>query len=330
MLQVVVHADHVVAALELAGELLEAASIGLLDPAEPCRFLDGRTLVEPVERGGRQDFLGSQAEVRVPGPDVQPPLGLGERLDHARPAVVRLGLAGEHRFGRRLAEAVVEVAVVEAQAFLGQPGVLPDVSTSDTPVHRERAGLALHQVRRRHPAAQVCAAARRAVVAPGLVEVLVAVLLVPRRGLLEVLRLALLSGGLLATGGLQPQVGRAQEPRHPQVTRPERGAGEHQQGVRPVRGQRDESPLPVRDQSPDDGRVADDRARDPQRRPLPELLERRRAVAEVVRPGLQPRRDRDVDLRAHVVLDPAHVRDELGRVVGVDLLDELLAHQHGL
>ncbi|GAA3033893.1 hypothetical protein GCM10020000_08990 [Streptomyces olivoverticillatus] len=72
VLQVVVHAHHVVMSGQLAGEFGEGATVGPGDTAMTRRDLDALADVEPVEFGVRVDRPGDGTEVAVAGAHVQP------------------------------------------------------------------------------------------------------------------------------------------------------------------------------------------------------------------------------------------------------------------
>src|SRR5205085_2632534 len=86
--------------------------------------------------------------------------------------------AVEDRLHDLLAEAVIEVAVVELQALEGQPRVLEDMAAGAAPGQGELSGLALDQIAHPDPDRQVARGAPRAGVALGLEE--------PRRVLAQV------------------------------------------------------------------------------------------------------------------------------------------------
>ncbi len=77
VLQVVVHADHVVGAGQAARQVREQAPVGGVDPAPAGGLLHRPAEVEPVEGGVRPALPGGQAEVPVAGAHVEPGPGLG-------------------------------------------------------------------------------------------------------------------------------------------------------------------------------------------------------------------------------------------------------------
>lgn len=173
VLQMVEHAHDVVAGAQPPGDprVGEPAAVGLLDvPGRPC-LLDPPGGVEAVEGRVRVDLPGDGREVPVPGADVEPALRLGVREQRAGcGAVASSAAAGAEEPVGEAVESLVEVPVVEGQSLRAEPRVLEGVGAVRALVDDERAGLALHLVRRPQPGAQPVRAAPGTVRPARLVE----------------------------------------------------------------------------------------------------------------------------------------------------------------
>src|SRR6476469_2431019 len=128
VLQVMVHADHVVPAGQLVGECDEFPPVAVVDPVKALRLLDAYALVQPIEHGVRPDLAGEPAEMAVDGADILPRAGGGEPLDHVDPAAIAAFGRSECLFYHFPPETVVKVTVIEVQPSRREPRVLEDVA----------------------------------------------------------------------------------------------------------------------------------------------------------------------------------------------------------
>lgn len=178
VLQVVEHADDVVAGAQPFGDLRvgEPAAVRLLHPSGGPRLVDAPGGVEPVEGGVRVDLLGHRGEVSVPGADVEPALRfeVGQHRAGGGQMAAVSGAGGEDPLGEAVVcvrlEVGVVVPVVEGHSLGRQPGVLEGVGAVPALVDDEGAGFALPQVRCAEPGAQPLRAAPGAVVPARFVE----------------------------------------------------------------------------------------------------------------------------------------------------------------